>query len=114
MKQQELLAFFDATVSRMRKTMEDKNADYAGANDENAFANFNLIEAFKVTQTEVGFFTRMTDKMARIASFIRKGTLQVKDESVADTLIDLANYSILFAAYLSHKRSKAPGDKKVE
>jgi hypothetical protein len=54
----------------------------------------------------------MMDKISRIASFIKKGTLEVKDESVKDTLMDLANYCILFAGYLESKKTpKAPAKK---
>ena len=37
----------------------------------------------------------MTDKLTRIASFVRKGFNEVKDETIEDTLPDLANYSLL-------------------
>jgi hypothetical protein len=83
--------------------MKKKNADYTGFKDDNPFANFEAVEAFGLN-TEIGFLTRMTDKMARIASFVRNGELKVKDESVQDTLLDLANYSMLFAAYLKSKK----------
>lgn len=54
-------------------------------------------------QTEIGFLTRMMDKMKRISSFVHNGKLQVKDESVTDTLQDLANYSALMAGYIKSK-----------
>jgi hypothetical protein len=47
-----------------------------------------------------GFLTRMSDKMARINSFRENGKLLVANESVEDTLTDLANYSCLLAGYL--------------
>jgi hypothetical protein len=46
--------------------------------------------------------------MARIASFVKNGELKVKDESVQDTLLDLANYSMLFAAYLKSIKKTFP------
>lgn len=79
-----------------------KNADYTGVNKD-PFANFKSIESLGIS-TEVGFLTRMMDKMARIGSFVSKGELQVKDESVKDTLRDLANYSCLLAAYIESKK----------
>jgi hypothetical protein len=54
----------------------------------------------------VGFLTRMMDKMKRIASFVEQGNLQVKGESVTDTLQDLANYSCLMAAYIKSKTTQ--------
>jgi hypothetical protein len=46
----------------------------------------------------------MMDKMKRIASFAENGDLQVKDESVTDTLRDLTNYSCLLAGYIESKK----------
>jgi hypothetical protein len=59
-----------------------------------------------VTSSEVGTFTRMSDKMSRLASFIRNGELVVKDESVQDTLIDLANYAVLLSAQIIDRRGE--------
>jgi hypothetical protein len=80
-----------------------KNHDYTGDSDD-PFANFRLVEAVGVTTPEVGFLTRMLDKFARINSFVRKGILKVKDEKIEDTLLDLANYCILFAAFIKSKK----------
>lgn len=79
-----------------------KNADYTGSN-ANPFSNFESVEVLGI-KTEQGFLTRMMDKMKRISSFVEKGELLVKDESVIDTLSDLANYSCLLAGYIESKR----------
>ena len=44
--------------------------------------------------------------MKRIATFVNNGELKVKDESVKDTLQDLANYAILFAGYLESENKE--------
>ena len=98
MKKHELIDFAEAFYGTCLETTERKNSDYTGSSND-PFANFKAIEVYGI-KTEVGFLTRMTDKLARIASFIKNGELMVKDESVQDTLLDLANYSMLFAAYL--------------
>lgn len=90
--------FFGNCVEISRK----KNADYTGGND-NPFSNFESVEVLGI-KTEQGFLTRMMDKMKRISSFVEKGELLVKDESVTDTLSDLANYSCLLAGYIESKR----------
>jgi Nucleotide modification associated domain 1 len=92
--------FFDNCVTVSRK----KNADYTGGND-NPFSNFESVEVLGI-KTEQGFLTRMMDKMKRISSFVEKGELLVKDESVTDTLSDLANYSCLLAGYIESKRQE--------
>lgn len=89
--------FFSECVEISRK----KNEDYTGAND-NPFSNFEAVQVLGI-KTEQGFLTRMMDKMKRISSFVENGDLQVKDESVLDTLQDLANYSCLLAGYIQSK-----------
>jgi hypothetical protein len=87
-----------------------KNADYTGVGDD-PFANFSRVESLGITDTVRGFLVRMTDKFSRITSFAQKGVLQVKDESVEDTLFDLANYCLLLAAYI---RSRKKSEKLVD
>lgn len=105
MTRNELVEFSKEFFGKCHEIMESKNADYSGAQDD-PFANFKAIEIYGIA-TEVGFLTRMTDKMARLASFIKRGELLVKDESVTDTLRDLANYSMLLAAYLEDNKGDA-------
>lgn len=81
-----------------------KNADYTGVGDD-PFANFNRVELMGITDTTRGFLVRMLDKFCRITSFAQKGVLEVKEESVEDTLFDLANYCILLAGYIKSKRT---------
>jgi len=109
MNSQEYMAFHQACCDRMVAITKEKNADYTGGNND-PFANFRLTDHFGVASVEQGFFTRMTDKFSRIASFIKKGVLLVKDETVEDTLLDLANYCILFAGYLRSKRNEVLHD----
>ncbi|WP_287199434.1 nucleotide modification associated domain-containing protein [Pseudoalteromonas sp.] len=105
MSNKDLVEFFENETTRMVELMKKKNADYAGG-DSDPFANFKRVGSFKSTTPEQGFFTRMTDKVSRIDSFIANGKLQVKDESVKDTLRDLANYSLLFMAYLESEQMR--------
>lgn len=103
MTKQEYLAYHAAVTERMKAITQAKNADYTGSSDD-PFANFTRVEALGICSTEAGFLTRMTDKLCRLSSFAQKGTLQVKDESVEDTLLDLANYCILLAGYIKSKK----------
>lgn len=104
MQKEDYFEFAENFMNEMLEISKKKNADYTGgANDP--FANFKSVEVLGIS-TEQGFLTRMMDKMKRIASFVEKGELQVKDESVKDTLQDLANYSILFAGYLESKKQE--------
>ena len=61
--------------------------------------------SFEKTFYEYGWkapLVRMEDKMSRLKSLFEKGdeNRKVKDESIKDTVIDLANYSIMLATEL--------------
>lgn len=101
MTKDEYFLFAERFFNDCLETSRKKNADYTGKNDD-PFSNFRSVEVLGIT-TEQGFLTRMMDKMKRIASFAEQGELQVKDESVTDTLKDLANYSCLLAGYIKSK-----------
>lgn len=103
MTSMQLAIQFQVYLDKMKGIMMKKNADYAGAGKD-AFANFNAVEVLGICATETGFLTRMLDKLCRIATFAQRGVLQVDDESVEDTLIDLANYCVLLACYIKGKR----------
>lgn len=104
-KREEYFKFFKETTEKMFEITQAKNQDYCGPGDD-PFANFSRVEAMGICTTEQGFLVRMTDKMMRINSFAQTGQLQVKDESVTDTLRDLANYCILFMGYLNQKKDE--------
>lgn len=106
MTKAEYMAFHEACCKKMIEVTKAKNHDYSGSSPD-PFFNFTRVEAVGIASTETGFLTRMFDKFARVTTFVDKGVLQVKDESVEDTLIDLANYSILMAGYIRSKRMEA-------
>lgn len=100
---EELLRRIARLTESMYHTCAKKNADYAGqGGNADAFANFKMIERLShgAISVETGFLTRMSDKFSRLVSLFTSGKeVQVVEESVNDTLIDLANYCLLLAAY---------------
>lgn len=102
MTKEQYFQFAEDFFGKCLEISKAKNADYTGGNPD-PFSNFTSVEALGI-KTEHGFLTRMMDKMKRIASFVQNGELHVKDESVADTLRDLANYSALFAGFIESKK----------
>lgn len=80
--------FMDITTN-MAKTYAAKNHDY-GNSFEQSLDKFGLLAAA----------VRMGDKMNRIESLSKKES-EVKDESIKDTLLDLANYAIMTVMWLS-------------
>ncbi len=67
-----------------------KGADYG--TDEDPFGNLRASEGFGIAAW-IGVAVRMRDKMSRIQSFVKKGTLV--NESIEDSFLDLANYAML-------------------
>lgn len=98
-----LQMYHEQMCYRMMEMVKRKNADYT-ADSEDPFSNFTSIEKQDVCSTETGFLVRLNDKFSRIKSFVKQGVLKVSDESVEDTLIDMANYCILMAAYIRSKK----------
>ena len=76
----------------LTETYEKKNADY-GNSFENSLDKHGLIAAI----------VRMDDKMSRLISLNSKNEQQVMDESLRDTLMDLANYAIMSVMWLDNK-----------
>lgn len=88
---------FHEVLDKMREIHDAKNQDYAGKAD--SLANFRECERWGL-KASMGAFTRLSDKYCRIVQLLRKeaeggGGPAVKDETINDTLLDLANYAIL-------------------
>ena len=105
MTKENYIQFHKDFCDTMVEITKKKNHDYAGGGDD-PFKNFRQIGGLipKDGVVEIGFLTRMSDKFSRIGSFVSEGKLLVEDESVHDTLVDLANYCALFAGYLESKK----------
>ena len=69
-----------------------KRHDYADSVD--IFQNFRTSEMMGLPAWK-GVCIRLGDKFSRIMGFAKKEKLEVKDESIKDTLIDMANYAII-------------------
>jgi len=105
MTREDLLKMHEMICEKGRNLMRKKNADYAGNDGLEPFANFTRVEAMGICTTEQGFLVRMTDKMSRLSSFVESGKLAVENESFEDTIIDIVNYSVLMYAYLHDKKA---------
>ena len=66
--------------------MVKKNQDYGA--DDDPFRNFRSFGAF-------GILVRLSDKLARVRTYIERGDLKVEDETFQDTCKDAINYVIL-------------------
>jgi hypothetical protein len=113
MTKKEYIQFHADSCEKMKVITAAKNADYTGVGDD-PFANFSRVSAMGICSTEQGFLVRMNDKMSRLSSFIQRGILIVKDESLEDTCLDLANYAILLAAYIKSRKAEVQTDHMVD
>ena len=84
---------FEQVTSEMRELYKQKNHDY-GNSFGRSFQKYGLISAI----------TRISDKWERIDSLTQKQA-EVKDESIRDTLIDLANYCVMTIMELDKKKA---------
>lgn len=82
--------------------MKLKNADYGATTD--ALANFRLTEVFFGIPMIDGILCRLCDKIARIGKILQSGEVNVKTETILDTLIDAINYLVILTAALEEKR----------
>lgn len=82
-------------MREMLKTYRDKNADY-GDSFSKSYQEFGLTAPI----------VRMSDKIERLKS-LTKADAKVKDESIRDTLVDLANYAMMTVIELDIENDKA-------
>jgi hypothetical protein len=90
---------FDAILERMAAIHQAKNADYGNS--------YELSARLLGRPVVEGLLHRMSDKLARACKLAQGQAAQVQDEAMADTLLDLANYSVLAILAL-----EAPGGMK--
>ena len=91
-KAQSYVDYFDDILKEMSEVHQRKNADY-GNNFHKRYEKYGFLTAL----------LRLTDKMERLENIYEKGEIQVKDESVEDTLLDLANYAVMTIVELRNK-----------
>lgn len=92
--QQKVNAFEDVTIN-LRNLYDAKNRDYSDSFGQ-SFQKWGLPMAC----------IRLGDKLNRLESFAQKKDMQVDDESVEDTLMDMANYAIMTLVEMNMRKKK--------
>lgn len=93
---------FRCICEKLISTYVKKNHDYG--------------DSFTQTLNKFGLIAsgvRMHDKLERFISLTNKETSMVDDESLTDTLLDLANYAIMTAMYLDSKKAHNNAQKTI-
>lgn len=86
----------------LTETYEKKNADY-GNSFGDMFSELGIITAV----------TRIGDKFNRIKNLVKNSTINVKDESVIDTLLDMANYCIMTVIEIEKQNAENTANKEA-
>lgn len=94
MENKELVAIHKDVCERLNAVYEKKNKDYGNSFGE-TYKRLGIISAV----------TRISDKMNRLESLATKTEEErlVKDESIKDTVLDMANYCIMLAMELERE-----------
>lgn len=80
----EKTARFKEITNSMAELYAKKNADY-GDSFSRSVEKYGLIAGL----------TRLSDKFNRVENMVLRGSQSVDNEKLSDTLLDLANYSIM-------------------
>ena len=87
------LQFF-ATLRQMWAIHLAKNAGYAGEDNPDSFANFRECEDIDVSSFK-GVLVRFGDTWSRVKHHVKNPKKEQVGESITDTLIDMANYTVI-------------------
>ena len=90
-----------ASVNKFKNITEEMLHTYIRKNHDYGDSFNKSLDKFGILASVV----RMNDKMERIESLMSKEAL-VKDESIKDTLLDLANYSIMTIVWMNLHKNK--------
>lgn len=88
----EYISPFESVIKEMIDTYRRKNSDYGNSFDK-SLDKFGLIASV----------VRLSDKFNRIEQLIQNKEQQVKDESIRDTFMDMANYCAMTVAWMDQQ-----------
>lgn len=93
------------TVNCLKNTFLKKNADYGSSVKK----NYDKLEKYGENEGLKYVFGRISEKYDRLENLIYGNHQYVVDESIADTLLDMANYAILAAiSFKEHRELTKP------
>jgi hypothetical protein len=86
---------FHEVVDKMLEVYLAKNRDYGNSFDR-------ILDEISIMgeKPELVFYIRAMDKLNRIMTLAGGKEPAVKDEKIQDTVLDLANYSVMFLSWL--------------
>lgn len=99
---------FDKTLARMQDIHDKKNEDYAETS--NPYSNFEGAAKVAGTSVDKVFQVLLGIKMERLRQLVDTEK-RPNNESIDDTILDLANYAALWHSYQSYRWSLIPTEK---
>lgn len=81
----DFMNLYNSIVDNMKEVCNQKNKDY-GTSVQDTYEKFG----------DLAYIIRLHDKWNRINSLMESGKAEVKDESIDDTILDMANYLLLW------------------
>lgn len=97
-------AHFDAFVQKQREVLLRKGNDYSKG-DEDRLSNFKLAGSICGLTPEQNCLSLIATKVARLGVLL--GGKIPNNESIQDSVLDLANYSVLLDMIISEKKEKS-------
>ena len=96
MTQEEQIKHFEYITTQMKETLFKKGNDYS---NEDRLSNFKLAGAICGLKAEQNCLSLIATKVARLGVLLNSDK-EPNNESVQDSVLDLANYSILLSMIL--------------
>ena len=87
---------FKAITEEMVKLYEVKNKNYGNSFDKSLDEDGLLVSKI-----------RLGDKLGRFSSLLKANSIGTKEESIEDTLIDLANYTVMTLKWMRNKKQNS-------
>lgn len=100
MNKEQQQAHFERVINRMAEIMMSKGDDYA---NEDRLSNFKVAGAISGISPEINCLSLIATKVARLGNLLNSKE-KPNNESIRDSVLDLANYAILLDMILSEKR----------
>ena len=99
MNQQEQIKHFEAFTTQMKEILFKKGNDYANTD---RLSNFKLAGSICQLKAEQNCLSLIATKVARLGVLLNSEKTP-DNESVQDSVLDLANYSVLLSMILKDK-----------
>ena len=90
---------FEEMISQMRDILLKKGADYSNADK---LSNFKLAGSISGLNAELNCLSLISTKVARLGVLLNSKS-KPNNESIQDSVLDLANYSVLLSMILSER-----------